>query len=408
MNIAATLLTAVLVGAVVVRGWLTSRQLQHVRGRYAVSTGDRGDHGQDKTAADHAVVRTLLDAVVAGAQTAIIGILLLAGGLARLRALVPTGMIGAGAIVVAEVAVLLLLMRIMADALRRFVVDSTYGVNRMTPQSFIIDAAKKIVATAGAASIAGGITTWLMQIDQVYWWFWVSCLQSVVLAVQGWLGPLIVAPLFEQVRPLADGPLRARLAVLLRRCGFDHTAIFVTNESHRSARANARASGMAGTCRIELSDTLVSLLSADEIEAVAAHEAGHLRRHHRAKDLILKIIVCFAGLAVFSFVLSNLGRDGVSGLSPLDAPTAVATLVLLLPVVESLLTPITSYWYRRLEYEADAFAASKVRPGYLIGALQKLGRVNATNLSSDPIYAAFYSRHPDLKARRRRLIEDFD
>ena len=81
----------------------------------------------------------------------------------------------------------------------------------------------------------------------------------------------------------AGRPLRERLTILLRRCGFSRTAIVVTDDSRRSARANARAVGMAGACRIELSDTLVSLLATDEIEAVTAHEAGHLRLHHRAR-----------------------------------------------------------------------------------------------------------------------------
>jgi STE24 endopeptidase len=60
-------------------------------------------------------------------------------------------------------------------------------------------------------------------------------------------------------------------------------------------------------------------------------------------------------------------------------------------------------WWPR--FEADAFASSHARSGELATALVKLHRDNASTLTADPVYAAFYYSHPPPLTGISRLRE---
>ena len=58
---------------------------------------------------------------------------------------------------------------------------------------------------------------------------------------------------------------------------------------------------------------------------------------------------------------------------------------------------------RKHEYEADAFAASSSDGRFLVDALVKLYRENASTLTPDPLYSAFHDSHPPAPLRIARL-----
>ncbi|WP_462373722.1 M48 family metalloprotease, partial [Turicimonas muris] len=51
------------------------------------------------------------------------------------------------------------------------------------------------------------------------------------------------------------------------------------------------------------------------------------------------------------------------------------------------------------EFEADKFAVENANGRSLITALVKLFSDNASTLTPDPVYSAFYSSHPDASTR---------
>jgi STE24 endopeptidase len=73
------------------------------------------------------------------------------------------------------------------------------------------------------------------------------------------------------------------------------------------------------------------------------------------------------------------------------------------PVFTFFVTPLGSLWSRRHEFEADAFASRHASAGELATALVKLHRDNASTLTPDPVYAAFYYSHPPPLVRISRL-----
>ena len=89
-------------------------------------------------------------------------------------------------------------------------------------------------------------------------------------------------------------------------------------------------------------------------------------------------------------------------------PGAVAPALLIFSLVIGTVTfwlgPLASYWSRRFEYEADAFAAKAIgMSDPLVLGLRKLNEKNLSNLTPHPLYSGFYYSHPTLLERERAL-----
>ena len=70
------------------------------------------------------------------------------------------------------------------------------------------------------------------------------------------------------------------------------------------------------------------------------------------------------------------------------------------------LSPLSSWFSRRDEWQADAFAGDlHGEPADLATALVNMSRDNLTNLHPHPLYAWFYYSHPPLAERVRRLLD---
>ena len=67
------------------------------------------------------------------------------------------------------------------------------------------------------------------------------------------------------------------------------------------------------------------------------------------------------------------------------------------------LTPLTSMWSRKHEFEADAYAIKQTAVGDLASALLKLYEDNASTLTPDPVYVRFYYSHPPASERLARM-----
>jgi STE24 endopeptidase len=58
---------------------------------------------------------------------------------------------------------------------------------------------------------------------------------------------------------------------------------------------------------------------------------------------------------------------------------------------------------RKHEFEADEFASQNAKASKLISALVKLYKDNASTLTPDPLYSAFYHSHPPALIRVQYL-----
>ena len=276
----------------------------------------------------------------------------------------------------------------------------------MTQRLFVADALKGAAIAAALGLPLVAVVLWLMRSAGGLWWLWAWAVWVTFNLVVLVLYPTVIAPMFNRFEPLSDATIRQRVEALLARCGFASKGLFVMDGSRRSAHGNAYFTGLGRSKRIVFFDTLLSRLSADEIEAVLAHELGHFHHRHVLVRIVLMFAASFAGL----WLLGWLSRQGWFyqglGVTPDAGEFEAAALVLFflaLPVFTFLLQPLFSWASRRHEFQADAYAATHARAQDLASALVKLYEDNASTLTPDPIHSAFYDSHPPASLRIGRL-----
>ena len=400
---------AALALATATRLWLGRRHIDHIRRhRNAVPAEFAGDITLDshRHAADYSCAKTRLGLLTTAFECALILVLTFGGGLQWMHG-IAAAWVEPG---VARGVTLLLLLGAASTVLdlpfawyRTFSIEQRFGFNKMTPLMFVVDTLKNgAIAAALGIPLAASIL-WVMERAGELWWLyawliWVA-FNLVILAVY----PVWIAPLFNKFVPLADPQLKERIERLLERCGFKAQGLMVMDGSRRSSHGNAYFTGFGKSKRIVFFDTLLARLAPSEVEAVLAHELGHFKLRHVVK----RIAWIFTASLAFLWLLAQLMNQGwfYTALNVQTPSTAMALVLffLVIPQFIFLLNPVTSFYSRKHEFEADHYAAQHASVTDLVSALVKLYKDNASTLTPDPLHSLFYDSHPPASARIARL-----
>jgi STE24 endopeptidase len=148
-------------------------------------------------------------------------------------------------------------------------------------------------------------------------------------------------------------------------------------------------------------------LEVPEIEAVLAHELGHFKHRHITKRIFLSFILALGVFYVLGYLMNTSWFFTGLGVSPsLTTPNhglALVLFALVMPVFTFFIQPLSSFYSRKFEYQADDFAAQHTQSSQLINALVKLYEDNAATLTPDPWYSRFYDSHPSAQMRIANL-----
>jgi len=287
-------------------------------------------------------------------------------------------------------------------AYRTFGLEARFGFNQSTVGLFVKDQLLSI----GLGLLLGVpllvFVLWAMASLGPNWW-WVAYLVFVGFSLTlTLLYPTVIAPLFNQFKPLDDPALKARIDQLLADVGFKAKGVFVMDGSRRSTHGNAYFTGFGQSKRIVFYDTLLERLNPDELRAVLAHELGHFKLNHIRSQLLISVAL----LGVGFWVLGQLSQSAAVFTSvhlSLSPGMLLVVGLLALQLISWPLQPLQNALSRRHEYEADAFAAQHSSSQQLASALKKLVRDNASCLVPDPWYARFFASHPSVVERVRAL-----
>jgi STE24 endopeptidase len=394
--------------------WLASRQIRFVAGhREQVPSQFAGTIALSahQRAADYTVERTRLTMIeiVVGAAV-LIGLTLLGGVQALDLAITDwlgRGYVGQIALVAAVIAITSAI-DLPFDYFRQFVIEQRFGFNRMSKRIFIVDRLKGVLLGAAFGLPLLFVVLWLMNQAGSFWWLWTWIVWVVFQMLVLVLYPSFIAPLFNKFEPLRDEALKSRIEALMKRCGFAAKGLFVMDGSRRSAHGNAYFTGFGAAKRIVFFDTLLARLSGSEIEAVLAHELGHFKRRHVIKRMLVTFAISLAMLALLGWLTQCVWFYEGLGVRPSlvggNSGLALVLFFLALPVFVFFVTPLGSLTSRKHEFEADAFAATQTDAQDLVNALVKLYEDNASTLTPDPLYTAFYYSHPPASQRIDRLL----
>jgi STE24 endopeptidase len=391
------------------RLWLSGRQTRHVLAHRTqvpdpfASKISLDDH---KKAADYTAAKaqlgrmeTIYDAVLLLGWT-------LGGGISMVQSLLDgMGLAGLWAALALILAVLLLssLLSLPFSIAQTFGIEARFGFNRSTPALFVADMLKGLLLTLALGAPLLAALLWTMSHTGELWWIYAWVLWAGFGLLMFWAYPTLIAPMFNKFEPLEEGSLKQRVEALLDRCGFHSKGIFIMDGSRRSAHGNAYFTGIGNNKRIVFFDTLIKTLEPVEVEAVLAHELGHFRKHHVRKRLIWSLLSSFIGLAVLGWLKTQGWFYSGLGVNAATDQAALLLFIMIIPVFTYFTSPLSAWFSRKHEFEADAYAAGQSDADALMEALVKLYRENASTLTPDPVHSAFYDSHPPALIRIEHL-----
>ncbi|HEX3798872.1 MAG TPA: M48 family metallopeptidase [Verrucomicrobiae bacterium] len=286
----------------------------------------------------------------------------------------------------------------------QFRLEERFGFNTTTLKLWLLDRIKGFALAIVLGYPLLVLILKLVEWTGAFWWLWAwACMMGFQLLMVV-LAPVLIMPLFNKFTPLPEGDLRERLLALGQRTGFRASTIQVMDGSKRSRHSNAFFTGFGSFRKIVLFDTLITQLTAPELEAVLAHEIGHYKKRHIPKMLLWSAVTMLAAFWFISVLARAPWFYHAFGFEPGSIAPALLLFVLLSGVVTFWFSPLAHLWSRRHEYEADAFAAQTMHETQsLVGALRKLNEKNLSNLTPHPYYSGFYYSHPTLLEREQAL-----
>ncbi len=195
------------------------------------------------------------------------------------------------------------------------------------------------------------------------WWVWGTGVIGLFMLVGMVLGPVFIAPLFNEYTELEAGPLRDRIEAVAASHDIPAEHIYVFDQSKQNKRISANVSGLGPTIRISLNDNLLERTGEDEILAVMGHEMGHYKLNHIWWIVGIMLGLFALGLFVTSRVAPVLIRRFGErwGVREVGDPASLPVLAICLGLWMLAMTPAQNSLIRWAESEADAFGLDAAR-----------------------------------------------
>ncbi|KAF8366641.1 hypothetical protein PRIPAC_84470, partial [Pristionchus pacificus] len=310
-----------------------------------------------------------------------------------------------------------------------FVIEEAHGFNKYTGSFYMLDSIKKLVLTTFITIPVASGAVWLIDNsgDLFFINLWVFI--SIVILLAMTIYPAYIAPLFDQYSPLPDGDLKRSIEELAAKLKYPLKKIFVVDGSTRSGHSNAYLFGFWKNKQIVLYDTLLSGeekrkvyealgkvdedkegkeksdddkgMGVEEVVAVVGHELGHWALSHTVWNLCVAELNILLTLFCFSHFYTNETLGAAFGFTG-GAPTLISLLVIMqhvMGVYNEMFGLLSVSLTRRMEFEADAFAASLGLGSKLTTALIRLSKDNLSVPVNDSLYSLCRHTHPPVTER---------
>ena len=285
-----------------------------------------------------------------------------------------------------------------------FSIERRFGFNTMSVLLWFGDLVKGLIASTILISLLLLGAFYLVSTHSNWWWFPVWAFFFVFTLFVIYISPYVIEPLFNKFSPIKDEELAKEIIAMLEKAGIKVSGVYTMDASKRTKHSNAYFTGIGKVKRIVIFDTLLERLSRKELLAVLAHEAGHCRKKHVVKNLVLFESLSAIGAFVAFLLLES---DILAQIFHLEIDTFFAKMIVLSFIASIILWAMPLFFNaisRGFEREADDFAVDMVGSGKpLADALIKLSADNLANLYPQKLYAYFNYSHPPVLERVKRL-----
>jgi len=195
------------------------------------------------------------------------------------------------------------------------------------------------------------------------WWLKAGIASFFLLIVLMMVSPVFISPLFNDYKPLAEGPVKTAIYSLARANQIPTDNVVYFDASKQTTRVSANVSGFAGTIQVSLNDNLLNKTSLPEIKAVMGHEMGHYVLNHGVRNLAyVSLVLLFGFWFVHKLIDRAIARFGVRyGITERTDPAVLPIAVAVFSFFMLLATPVLNTITRTAEKEADLYGLNSAR-----------------------------------------------
>jgi len=288
-----------------------------------------------------------------------------------------------------------------------YLLERDFGFSNETPSMFLIDYCKGLAIGIVFTIILTAIFTALYRRFVRGWIYFVGLAFSVVAIFTAYAMPLFIEPLFFDYKPLPAGTLRTKIEQLAKIEGIRLDNIYEMRASEKTNRTNAYVTGLWGTHRVVLFDTLLKKFNDDEILSVVGHEFGHSVFNHVAIGLAFEIASIWIILLVARFLMQWLLRIYPDPLAERNIGALIPIFLLGVSLASFFINPFAAYASRHFEAAADYYALEKTRNAAAAMSTEvKLAKDNLSDPNPRKLSYFWYAGHPDTISRIR-MAENF-
>lgn len=308
--------------------------------------------------------------------------------------------ISEGLLFFALLALLQIIIGLPFSLYRNFVLEARFEFNRMSFGLWCTDLVKSLLVGGVLFFLLVGGSLLLVQTFPQSWWLWVWGFWGLLTLFLLYLSPVLIEPLFFKMESLKNDELAEQVRLLLGKVGLQAGKVLQVDASRRSGHSNAYFTGIGRVKRVVFFDTLLEQLNEKQLLAVLAHELGHWQCGHIRQRLIKSQFVILACCYGGFLLLQKQYLVGWFGLDQLSFAGQVLLLGWFGGLGGFFWTPVSSWWSRRQERQADNYAVDLVGGGEgLATGLVVLAKENLSQLHPHPLYSSIYYSHPPLLAR---------
>ncbi len=278
-------------------------------------------------------------------------------------------------------------------------VERRYQLSNQKTRAWLWDQIKEFLVGLVLAGIVVELLYLTIRLSPQHWWLiaWGTFMGLFIVLAQ--VAPLVLFPIFYKFEPLENEDLKQRLVTLSERAGTRVRGIYKWNLSEKSKKANAALTGLGATRRIILADTLLDHYSADEIEAVLAHELGHHVHKHILKSIFVQAAITLFGFWAANYVL-HLAIEQWGMFDTMSDFSNLPLLVLVSTVLSLVLMPAMNAYSRFNERQADRYAFESIRSVQpFISSMNKLAAQNLAERTPARWVEWLFHSHPAISRR---------
>jgi Zn-dependent protease with chaperone function len=234
------------------------------------------------------------------------------------------------------------------------------------------------------------------------WWFYSSLTAIAITFFITFISPLWVDPLFNKIGPMKDKALEKELLALAEKAHVHNKTIYEIEKSADTKRSNAYVTGLFGSERIVIWDTLIAKNSKKELTFTMAHELGHYVLNHNWWFMLYFSLITFV-----VFYLTYLSSISILkkfhmklGFNNLYNIASFPLFLILINFFTLLASPIFNDISREMEKDADRFGLNLTKDNQAAAELfANFATNDLANPDPGPIYTFWRGTHPSLKER---------